>query len=1019
MNDHNGSDVRIPHDPKIPLPVTPPLVVVGGSETKPHGGSRSSSTFESLPRDDSRVIVALEAYLEALRSGRPFSRDEFLDRHVEIANALDECLSGLEFIQTAAFQLGGSAANRTAFQSDPVLPCAQLGDYRVLREIGRGGMGVVYEAEQVSLGRRVALKVLPFAAAIDPKQRQRFQIEAQAAAQLHHPHIVPIYGVGCDQGIHYYAMQFVEGRSLAAIVHEMRSSAEAIGGPETGITPGAAIQTVEDFPPPGDRFIASPSPAGEDEPGTQETIRDLDRKPGPVQNADTHDSRSCQASTMLGPVHQDRSYCRKIAQLGADAADALDHAHGLGILHRDVKPANLLIDRHGAVWITDFGLARFSSELSLTGTGDVVGTLRYMSPEQALARRGVVDQRTDIYALGVTLYELLTLRIAFDGRDHQELLRQVALEEPTSPRRLNPAVPRDLETIVGKAMSKDLSCRYATAQELASDLRRFLADQPIVARRPGMAECTLRRARRHRKQVITAIAIIVISLIVGTAVAWSAARKTEEALGKAMAARREELDYIRDTFPLIDKITMEAVEQAPKLLQGNADATTREWTLKVYGLAERFYRRASKVAPSDPDNVESRTRIARAYHRLGFTQTVLSNVKASPPAPDPRRNLPAEDGNRRLMTQAEDDYRRSIGLFDKLLAESPGDPMIRRSYADALGSWGWGWYLNFHGRSREAEPNYRRAIELWRGVVRDPGIASLDDSHSGLNPGAEANDLPSLADAVHALAKMLDRTGRGPQANDLRRQLEDDAAFAAARFAGPDHQETRWYWARHLAMRGQSCSQEDDRGSATMNYRMAMMLDPESEFVHNNLAWMLASVPGDPWHDPAKALTLARKAVELKPTNWLFWNTLGVAAFRVGDWEMADEALRQAIKLDGGGGSAFNWFFLAMNLWHQGQRQEARQWFDQALGWFNKEKPDDPELHRFHAEAAELLGLPRPEPREGMRQTGRAHEATPKKFESSCDQQVSHFNYPSMSVPERAKRRGTGPTAERGPRKTM
>jgi serine/threonine protein kinase/tetratricopeptide (TPR) repeat protein len=1019
MNDHNGSDVRIPHDPKISLTCTPPLVVVGGSEKQPGGGSRSSSSFESLPRDDSRVIVALEAYLEALRTGQPFSRDEFLARHVEIANALGECLSGLEFIQTAAFQLGGSAANRAAFQSDPVLPCAQLGDYRVLREIGRGGMGVVYEAEQVSLGRRVALKVLPFAAAIDPKQRQRFQIEAQAAAQLHHPHIVPIYGVGCDQGIHFYAMQFVEGRSLAAIVQEMRSSVDTGGGLETGTTPVAAFETVEEFPPPGERFIASPLPAGEDEPGTQETILDSACEPGPVQNADTHDSRSSRASSTLGPVHQDRSYCRKIAQLGVDAADALDHAHGLGILHRDVKPANLLIDRHGAVWITDFGLARFPSELSLTGTGDVVGTLRYMSPEQALARRGVVDQRTDVYALGVTLYELLTLRIAFDGRDHQELLRQIALEEPTSPRRLNPAVPRDLETIVGKAMSKDLSCRYTTAQELASDLRRFLADQPIVARRPGIVECALRRARRHRKQVTTAIAIVVISLIVGTAVAWTAARKTEDALGKVMAARREELDYIRDTFPLIDKITMEAMEQAPKLLQGKADATTREGTLKVYGLAERFYRRASKLAPSDPDNVESRTRIARAYHRLGFTQAVLSNVKASPPAPDPRPKLSDEDSNRRLMSQAEDDYRRSISLFDKLLAESPGDPMIRRSYADALGSWGWGWYLNFHGRIREAEPHYRRAIELWRGVLRDPDIAGLDESRSGLNSGAEANDLLSLADAVHALAKMLDRTGRGLQANDLRRQLEDDAAFAAARFAGPEHQETRWYWAHQLAMCGQSCSQEDDRGSATMNYRMAMLLDPESEFVHNNLAWMLASVPGDPWHDPAKALALARKAVELKSTNWLFWNTLGVAAFRVGDWDMADKALRKAINLDGGGGNAFNWFFLAMNLWHQGQRKEACQYFDQAVDWFKKEKPDDPELHRFHAEAAELLGLSRPEPREGMQQTERAREVAPKKPDSACGEQVFYFNYPFMSLPAREERCGLRPTTERGLRRTM
>ena len=275
------------------------------------------------------------------------------------------------------------------------------------------------------------MKVLPFAAAIDPKQRQRFQIEAQAAAQLHHPHIVPIFGVGCDHGIHYYAMQFVEGRSLAAILQELRSSGE--------------ISAV----------AAAPFASDHQERVESDTVS--------VGSSGLASSGQSLLGTAVGPMQRDRVFCRHIARLGAEAADALDHAHGLGILHRDIKPANLLIDPLGALWITDFGLARFPSDLSLTHTGDLVGTLRYMSPEQVLARRGVVDQRTDIYALGATLYELLTLRPAFDGRDHQELLRQIALDEPVRPRRLNPAVHRDLETIVLKAMAKEPSCRYPTA----------------------------------------------------------------------------------------------------------------------------------------------------------------------------------------------------------------------------------------------------------------------------------------------------------------------------------------------------------------------------------------------------------------------------------------------------------------------------------------------------------------------------------------------------------------------------
>ena len=463
MSGYPGSDPRNSGDPEPSTPVSPHRARRRVSQAATRRGSALASSIEDFTDDDSRVIAALEAYLDALRAGEPCSREEFLFRNAEIADALGECLSGLEFIQTAAVQLVGSGVTPPNSDAEPVLTRTQLGDYRVLREVGRGGMGVVYEAEQISLGRRVALKVLPFAAAIDPKQRQRFQIEAQAAAQLHHPHIVPIFGVGCEGGIHYYAMQFVEGRSLAAIVHDLRSSGDAPADSEP-------------------RLESSSS------------------------------------------VDRDREYCRKVARLGADAADALDHAHGLGILHRDIKPANLLIDGHGAVWITDFGLARYHSDLSLTGTGDVVGTLRYMSPEQALARRGVVDQRTDVYALGATLYEMLTLRPAFDGRDHHELLRQIALEEPVRPRRLNPAIPRDLETIILKAMAKDLPSRYMTAQDLAADLGRFLDDRPIVARRPGPLERAVRRTRRHWKQAVTAAAIVAIALIVGTVVTWAEAQ---------------------------------------------------------------------------------------------------------------------------------------------------------------------------------------------------------------------------------------------------------------------------------------------------------------------------------------------------------------------------------------------------------------------------------------------------------------------------------------------------------------
>ena len=240
LRDRGDSHERAPNDANS----LPSLPVSGGC----------------LTGDDPRLIAALEGYLEELCAGRPRSQDEFLARHADIADALGPCLKAVEFIQSAAAQLSDPQMITTADQTDSLPRRAQLGDYRILREVGRGGMGVVYEAEQVSLGRRVALKVLPFAAAIDPKQRQRFQIEAQAAAQLHHPHIVPIFNVGCDQGLNYYVMQFVEGCSLAAVIHELRHGDEA---PIRMDWPSAqaAMKTTEAAPPSAaGTFDAGPAP---------------------------------------------------------------------------------------------------------------------------------------------------------------------------------------------------------------------------------------------------------------------------------------------------------------------------------------------------------------------------------------------------------------------------------------------------------------------------------------------------------------------------------------------------------------------------------------------------------------------------------------------------------------------------------------------------------------------------------------------------------------------------------------
>ncbi len=444
-----------------------------------------------------------EEFVQRLREGEHPCLSEYTARHPELApriQALFPALVEMEAAGSAVGPLAGSG-QRTPAVAD------RIDEFRILRKLGEGGMGVVYEAVQESLGRHVALKVL--LRCRDATYLERFRREARTAARLHHTNIVPVFAVGEADGLHYYAMQFIHGQGLDAVLREVR----ALRGPDP-------------IPPPEASALAAT---------VARSLHDGDFAPGATTEADLPSPSAHPASTSDLPGRSEMVYYREAARLGAQAAEALAYAHGQGVLHRDIKPSNLLLDTQGTLWITDFGLAKADDSDDLTRTGDLVGTLRYMAPERL---RGRADARSDVYGLGATLYEMLALRPAFACSDRLELLERIAREVPPPPRRHEPRIPRDLETIVRKAMARDPADRYHSAAELAEDLHRFLSDRPIRARRASPVEELWRWARRNR--LVAALAASVVMLLFVSAVGASlAALWMGRQRDQAMTAERQ------------------------------------------------------------------------------------------------------------------------------------------------------------------------------------------------------------------------------------------------------------------------------------------------------------------------------------------------------------------------------------------------------------------------------------------------------------------------------------------------
>jgi serine/threonine protein kinase/WD40 repeat protein/tetratricopeptide (TPR) repeat protein len=459
-----------------------------------------------------------EEFVERYRRGERPALSEYADRHPDLAAEIRDLFPALVQIehlkpapgdQTGAFSpTGGLEAGHTP---------ERLGEYRILRQVGHGGMGVVYEAEQESLGRHVALKVLPRQALFKGTFLDRFRREAKAAGKLHHTNIVPVFGVGECDGTHYYVMQFIRGEGLDKVLEDLRRLRAAPGAATAAATISAASVSHSLL---SGQLAAPGAPPAEQPPA----------RPAPQLSAASDGTHS---STTLSAGGPEANYFRGVARVAVQVADALAYAHRQGIVHRDIKPSNLLLDQQGTVWITDFGLAKAEGADDLTQTGDIVGTVRYMAPERFDGRS---LPQSDVYALGVTLYEMLTLQPAFEDVNKARLVKKVLHEPATPPRKIDPRIPRDLETVVLKCLAKDPAERYANAEALAEDVRRFLADRPIKARRASWREQTWRWCRRN--PVVASLSAALLLLLTVTAVGGVVmSLRLNDALGQAETDR--------------------------------------------------------------------------------------------------------------------------------------------------------------------------------------------------------------------------------------------------------------------------------------------------------------------------------------------------------------------------------------------------------------------------------------------------------------------------------------------------
>jgi serine/threonine protein kinase/Tfp pilus assembly protein PilF len=891
------------------------------------------------------------------------------------------------------------AAAASAALAPPAAATERLGDYRILRELGRGAMGIVFEAVQESLGRRVALKVLPGNFALEPRRVERFYREARAAARVHHPSIIPVYEVGEADGTHYYAMEFIDGPSLSALIDEARRSEAKKARP--------------------------------------------------------------------GSSSGDPAYIGRVVAEMASLAEGLEKTHEHGLIHRDVKPSNILVDSTGRYVLVDFGLVREEAAETITRSGEMVGTLAYMSPEQVSRHR--VDARADVYSLGATLYEALTLRPPFEGGARPRggpaggdfaLQRAILFEDPVPARKLNPRLHRDLETILLRALEKNPERRYPSAGELAADLRRFLRYEPIRAKSRSLWTRIGRRAARHRGKLAAAAAIATLVLICG----WLAVSSYRE------ARRRELLEYepqvLRAAMKLqlgrlperVGMLGVQNVDPRGLFVRSSAQILTPELRRDPVDEALRELSVAAAAVPGRPDAYYYRARGLRLLGRdgeaLGELERAVAGGREFVPARVLRASILSARGDaeaaRRELEQAEGSAE--AGWAKAWL--NAHDGAARKEWKAAAEA--FGELIRAHAGAREPYLGFAVEVRLGRGAARleEGDFAGAIEDFSWA-----AGQWPAALEPLLLLGKAYHLQGEKAKAEEIfegaweRASHRDEVAFAvAALYQGSGDDDAGLLWSRKLADEGlrdrmqagflclqrqweeaiqllEQAIQRQERDALALNLLGWALLDGRKAFAeaagvfdralaadrdllgaHLGKAAVLEREgksaealalykeiagrrPRDPWpqyflgwflRDEGKAgeaLEAFQKAVALHPTNGEFHRSLGTVLFAQSRLQEALEALRSAVRYDRRSPWAANslgWFLMRSLRWDEAEKalneairlgptlaQPCRSLgevyyntgnFEEALKWFQEGIRRDPEHAGTYGILAHALG---------------------------------------------------------------